>query len=89
MPPNNDPLTESVSCRPINKPINKAKKETQIARCLSRSLRSFYDEQYRVALSEVNIAIDLNPELQNILNIAYSIEKNINFKNNINDWWIN
>ncbi len=26
---------------------------------------------------------------QNILNIACSIEKNINFKNNINDWWIN
>ncbi len=26
---------------------------------------------------------------QNILNIAYSIEENINFKNNINDWWIN
>ena len=26
---------------------------------------------------------------QIILNIAYSIEKNINFKNNINDWWIN
>ncbi len=26
---------------------------------------------------------------QKILNIAYSIEKNINFKNNINDWWIN
>ena len=26
---------------------------------------------------------------QNILNIAYSIEQNINFKNNINDWWIN
>ena len=26
---------------------------------------------------------------QNILNIAYSIEKNINFKNDINDWWIN
>ena len=26
---------------------------------------------------------------QNILNIAYSIEKNINFKNNISDWWIN
>ena len=26
---------------------------------------------------------------QNILNIAYLIEKNINFKNNINDWWIN
>ena len=25
---------------------------------------------------------------QNILNIAYSIEKNINFKNDINDWWI-
>ena len=26
---------------------------------------------------------------QNILNIAYSIEQNIYFKNNINDWWIN
>ena len=26
---------------------------------------------------------------QNILNIAYSIEKNINFKNSINDWWFN
>ena len=25
---------------------------------------------------------------QNILNIAYSIEKNIGYKNNINDWWI-
>ena len=25
---------------------------------------------------------------QNILNIAYSIEKNIGYKNNIDDWWI-
>ena len=25
---------------------------------------------------------------QTILNIAYSIEKNIGYKNNINDWWI-
>ncbi len=25
---------------------------------------------------------------QNILNIAYAIEKNIGYKNNINDWWI-
>ena len=25
---------------------------------------------------------------QNILNIAYSIEKNIGYKNNISDWWI-
>ena len=25
---------------------------------------------------------------QNILNIAYSIEKNIGYKNNVNDWWI-
>ena len=25
---------------------------------------------------------------QNILNIAYSLEKQINFKNKINDWWI-
>ena len=26
---------------------------------------------------------------QNILNIAYSIEKNINFKFNLNEWWMN
>ena len=26
---------------------------------------------------------------QNILNIAYSIEKNIGYRNNLNDWWIN
>jgi len=25
---------------------------------------------------------------QNILNIAYSMEEKINFKLNINDWWI-
>ena len=25
---------------------------------------------------------------QNILNIAYAMEKKINFENNINDWWI-
>ena len=25
---------------------------------------------------------------QNILNIAYSIEEKINFKNKITDWWI-
>ena len=26
---------------------------------------------------------------QSILNIAYSIEKNIDYRNNLNDWWIN
>ena len=26
---------------------------------------------------------------QSILNIAYSIEKNIGYRNNLNDWWIN
>ena len=26
---------------------------------------------------------------QSILNIAFALEKNISFKNNINDWWIN
>ena len=26
---------------------------------------------------------------QSILNIAYSIEKNIGYRNNFNDWWIN
>ena len=25
---------------------------------------------------------------QNILNIAFSLEKNLSFKNNITDWWI-
>jgi len=42
-------------------------------------------EGYPLGLQVIGKAFDE----QNILNIAYSIEKNINFKNNINDWWIN
>ena len=45
-------------------------------RHLSRSLRYFYEEEYRTALSEVNIAIDLNPNLA----IAYGRRGSIYYK---------
>ena len=45
-------------------------------RHLSRSLRYFYNEEYRVALSEVNIAIELNPNLA----IAYGRRGSIYYK---------
>ena len=37
--------------------------QNKAMRNLSRSLRFFYEEQYRNALSEVNSAIELNPTL--------------------------
>ena len=37
--------------------------QNKAMRHLSRSLRFFYDEEYRNALSEVNLAIELNPNL--------------------------
>ena len=37
--------------------------QNKAMRNLSRSLRFFYEEQYRNALSEVNSAIELNPNL--------------------------
>ncbi len=45
-------------------------------RHLSRSLRYFYEEEYRTSLSEVNIAIDLNPNLA----IAYGRRGSIYYK---------
>ena len=62
----NNLLREQVSLSNQNKAM----------RHLSRSLRYFYDEEYRVALSEVNIAIDLNPNLA----IAYGRRGSIYFK---------
>jgi len=50
--------------------------QNKAMRHLSRSLRYFYDEQYRVALSEVNIAIELNPNLA----IAYGRRGSIYYK---------
>ena len=50
--------------------------QNKAMRHLSRSLRYFYDEQYRVALSEVNMAIELNPNLA----IAYGRRGSIYFK---------
>ena len=50
--------------------------QNRAMRHLSRSLRYFYDEQYRVALSEINIAIELNPNLP----IAYGRRGSIYYK---------
>ena len=50
--------------------------QNKAMRHLSRSLRYFYDEQYRIALSEVNIAIELNPNLA----IAYGRRGSIYYK---------
>ena len=50
--------------------------QNKAMRHLSRSLRYFYDEQYRDALSEVNIAIELNPNLA----IAYGRRGSIYYK---------
>ena len=51
-------------------------KQNKSMRHLSRSLRFFYDEQYRDALSEVNIAIEENPNLA----IAYGRRGSIYYK---------
>ena len=50
--------------------------QNKAMRHLSRSLRYFYDEQYRVALSEINVAIELNPNLA----IAYGRRGSIYYK---------
>ena len=42
------------------------------------------DRGYPLGLQVIGKAFDE----QNILNIAFALEKNINFKNNIIDWWI-
>ena len=50
--------------------------QNKAMRHLSRSLRYFYAEQYRVALLEANIAIELNPNLA----IAYGRRGSIYYK---------
>ncbi len=50
--------------------------QNKAMRHLSRSLRFFYDEQFRNALSEVNFAIELNPNLA----IAYGRRGSIYYK---------
>ena len=50
--------------------------QNKAMRNLSRSLRFFYEEQYRNALSEVNSAIELNPALA----IAYGRRGSIYYK---------
>ena len=50
--------------------------QNKAMRHLSRSLRFFYDEQFRNALSEVNFAIELNPHLA----IAYGRRGSIYYK---------
>ena len=50
--------------------------QNQGMRHLSRSLRFFYDDEYRTALSEVNSAIELNPNLA----IAYGRRGSIYYK---------
>ncbi len=50
--------------------------QNKAMRHLSRSLRFFYSEQYRDALSEVNLAIELNPQLA----IAYGRRGSIYYK---------
>jgi tetratricopeptide (TPR) repeat protein len=50
--------------------------QNKAMRHLSRSLRFFYDEEYRNALSEVNFAIELNPNLA----IAYGRRGSIYYK---------
>jgi len=50
--------------------------QNKAMRHLSRSLRFFYSERYRDALSEVNIAIELNPDLA----IAYGRRGSIYYK---------
>ena len=50
--------------------------QNKAMRHLSRSLRFFYEEDYRTALSEINLAIELNPDLA----IAYGRRGSIYFK---------
>ena len=51
-------------------------KQNEAMRHLSRSLRFFYDENYRNALSEINSAIEANPNLA----IAYGRRGSIYYK---------
>ena len=55
-------LTDSTRKNFLREQIGQSN-QNKAMRHLSRSLRFFYDEEYRNALSEVNFAIELNPNL--------------------------
>ena len=68
-------LIDSTRKNSLNEEISKIK-QNEAMRHLSRSLRYYYNEQYREALSEVNSAIEANPKLA----IAYGRRGSIYFK---------
>ena len=55
-------LTDSTRKNFLREQVSQSN-QNKAMRHLSRSLRFFYDEEYRNALSEVNFAIELNPDL--------------------------
>ena len=68
-------LTDSTRKNLLREQVSQSN-QNKAMRHLSRSLRFFYDEQYRNALSEVNFAIELNPNLA----IAYGRRGSIYYK---------
>ena len=72
---NNAILNDSTRSNLLKLEINQSK-QNEAMRHLSRSLRFFYNENYRDALSEINFAIDANPNLA----IAYGRRGSIYYK---------
>ena len=68
-------LTDSTRKNLLREQVSQSN-QNKAMRHLSRSLRFFYDEQFRNALSEVNFAIELNPNLA----IAYGRRGSIYYK---------
>ena len=68
-------LTDSTRKNFLREQVSQSN-QNKAMRHLSRSLRFFYDEQFRNALSEVNFAIELNPNLA----IAYGRRGSIYYK---------
>ena len=68
-------LTDSTRKNLLREQVGQSN-QNKAMRHLSRSLRFFYDEEYRNALSEVNFAIELNPNLA----IAYGRRGSIYYK---------
>ena len=68
-------LTDSTRKNLLREQVSQSN-QNKAMRHLSRSLRFFYDEQFRNALSEVNSAIELNPNLA----IAYGRRGSIYYK---------
>ena len=68
-------LVDSTRNYILQEEVNQSR-QNKAMRHLSRSLRFFYDERYRDALSEVNTALDANPNLS----IAYGRRGSIYYK---------